>query len=896
MTSSALLLSASIYFGILFLIASAVNRQRVQINRFISPATVYALSLAVYCTAWTFFGSVGNASKSAIGFLPVYLGPTVFMPVIVLVWFKILRISKEYRITNIADFLAVRYGHSRLLGVLVTLFFVCGITPYIALQLKAIGLCLASFSTANNSAQNSVNNSVFYFSIILIIFSILYGARNIDASEKHKGLIAAISFESIVKLLAILVVGVYVCFFIFSSPFEIFLKYDNAVSSGTAVPLLSDNFNSASWMLIMLISALSMILLPRQFQVAIVENTNENHLKKAVWMFPLYLLLINLFVIPIALAGLLTFGTNVDPDTFVLAFPIHNHNLWVSLLVFWGGLSAATGMVIVETIALSTMISNNLVIPIFISRQIGQDEKATTLKKFIVYSRRVAITLIIIGAYYFEETVAGKTPLLSIGLLSFAAVSQLAPALLFGLYWRSANKKAAISSITVGFVLWFFTLILPTFSGASPMVDTILRDGLFGLEWLRPTSLLYFTDFDSLSHGIFWSLLANLLTFIGVSLYTTRDASEVIQAEAFVNIQARSGNQFETLHNNEIPFKEILYIFKVFFGEDRGSQMIHNYLLKHNLAYSEKAIAPGTMVNYVERVLSGAIGPISTKMIIGSLADQQPISMGEVLDILKENQQTMQLNKELKKKSIELKKVTEALQFANEQLTKLDEQKDEFLYTVTHELRTPLTSIRALSEVIYDNPDLDDQQREKYLGVIIKETERMTLLISEVLNLEKYDSGKQKLYLESIDLVELIDQLEQSFLTILSNKQLSLTKIVPNNMFLVRVDKERINQVFYNLISNAIKYAKSNITIRLSDNYNEVIVSIIDDGPGIPEDQKELVFDKFYQVKNKKLQKPDGSGLGLAISKKIVELHEKKIWIENVMPNGTNFSFNLELI
>jgi signal transduction histidine kinase len=302
------------------------------------------------------------------------------------------------------------------------------------------------------------------------------------------------------------------------------------------------------------------------------------------------------------------------------------------------------------------------------------------------------------------------------------------------------------------------------------------------------------------------------------------------------------------------------------------------------------------MVNYVERVLSGAIGPISTKMIIGSLADQHPISMGEVLDILKENQQTMQLNKELKKKSIELKKATEALQFANEQLTKLDEQKDEFLYTVTHELRTPLTSIRALSEVIYDNPDLDDQQREKYLGVIIKETERMTLLISEVLNLEKYDSGKQKLYLESIDLVELIDQLEQSFLTILSNKQLTLTKIIPNNMFLVRVDKERINQVFYNLISNAIKYAKSNITIRLSDNYNEVIVSIIDDGPGIPDDQKELVFDKFYQVKNKKLQKPDGSGLGLAISKKIIELHEKKIWIENNIPNGTNFSFNLELI
>ncbi len=691
-------------------------------------------------------------------------------------------------------------------------------------------------------------------------------------------------------------VGVYVCFFIYASPMDIFSKYDVASSFGNAIPLIDRPFSSTSWMLIMLISALSMILLPRQFQVAIVENTHESHLKKAVWLFPLYMLLINLFVIPIALAGLLTFGSSIDPDTFVLAFPIQNHNPWISLFVFLGGLSAATGMVIVETIALSTMISNSIVIPIFISRQMGQEGKANKLQKLVVYSRRLAISLIIIGAYYFEKNVAGKTPLLSIGLLSFAAVSQLAPAFIFGLYWRSATKKAAIASIFVGFVFWFFTLILPTLSGASPFVEAIVNHGLFGLEWLKPTSLFYFSDFDNLSHGIFWSLLLNLLTFVGVSLYTKRDALEVIQAEAFVNIQTKSANQFASLDNKKIPFKDIRFIFNVFYGEERGSQMIQNYLSKYNLTYSENAIAPAAMVNYVERVLSGAIGPISTKMIIGSLADQHPISMGEVLDILKENQQTMQLNKELKKKSIELKKVTEALQFANEQLTKLDEQKDEFLYTVTHELRTPLTSIRALSEVIYDNPDLDDQQREKYLGVIIKETERMTLLISEVLNLEKYDSGKQKLYLESIDLVELIDQLEQSFLTILSNKQLSLTKIVPNNMFLVRVDKERINQVFYNLISNAIKYAKSNITIRLSDNYNEVIVSIIDDGPGIPEDQKELVFDKFYQVKNKKLQKPDGSGLGLAISKKIVELHEKKIWIENVMPNGTNFSFNLELI
>lgn len=896
MSSSILLVCATIYFAILFFIASSVNKDRFRISRIISPANVYILSLAVYCTGWTFFGSVGNASKTGIGFLPVYLGPTIFFPLIIIVWLKILRICKEYRITNIADFISSRYGHSNYLGVLVTIFYIIGIIPYISLQLKAIGLCLITFTNYNAPSKINVNDSVFYFSLILIVFTILYGARNIDASEKHKGLIAAISFESIVKLFGFILVGLYVSFYIFSSPFDIFSQYQTAQLTNVLPNIFQNQFNGVSWLFVMIISALSMILLPRQFQVAIVENTNESHLNKALWMFPLYLFLINIFVIPIAIGGLLKFGNHIDPDTFVLAFPISTGNLWLTLIVFLGGLSAATGMVIVETISLSTMLSNNLVIPTFISKKLISEDRGINPQSLVVLSRRFGITIIIIGAYFFEKYVAEKVSLISIGLISFAAVSQLAPALIGGLYWRKATKKAASASILVGFFVWLFTLIFPTLDGFSPEITSIIKNGLFGIEWLKPTSLFYFSDLDKLSHGIFWSLLLNIITFIGVSIYTERDTEEIIQSEAFVKIHSNNKSQIATLIKNEIIVKDLMYIFKVFFGEERGENLIKNYFTKNNIPYIEKALTPPLLVNYSEKLLAGAIGPIATKMVIANIANQQPISMNEVLDILKENQQTIQLNKELKKKSAELGKATEELKLANEQLTLLDEQKDEFLYTVTHELRTPLTSIRALSEVLFDNPDLGETEREKYLGVIIKETERMTHLITQVLNLEKYDSGKQQLNLKTCDLVAMITEIEQSFSTILKNKNIAFEKIIPNNMFLARIDKELIEQVLYNLFSNAIKFSKSKITISFLENYNEVIISVIDDGVGIQDNQKGLIFDKFYQIKNKKLQKPDGSGLGLAISKKIIELHNRKIWVENNTPNGAIFSFSLELI
>jgi signal transduction histidine kinase len=355
-------------------------------------------------------------------------------------------------------------------------------------------------------------------------------------------------------------------------------------------------------------------------------------------------------------------------------------------------------------------------------------------------------------------------------------------------------------------------------------------------------------------------------------------------------------SQLQKYVTNEVLYHDLFYMFNIFFGEERGNNLLRNYMSKNHLKYVENGWAPSSLIIYSEKLLAGAIGPISTKMIIGNISKHKPVSMTEVLDILKENQQTLQLNKELKKKSNELKKATDDLRNANNKLKLIDEQKDEFLYTVTHELRTPLTSIRALSEVLFDNPDLEEAEREKYLGVVIKETERMTHLITQVLNLEKYESGKQKLNLSTVDFRDIINDVVPTFDVVLKNNNIDFNTIIPNNMMVVRIDKVLIEQVLYNLLSNAIKYTSSSITLAVVENDNELIISILDNGQGIDDSQKALVFDKFYQIKNKKLQKPDGSGLGLAISKNIVEMHNNQLWIENNHPSGAIFSFNLSLI
>lgn len=870
------------YLSTLFLIANLSERKWFNF----SSSWIYALSMAVYCTAWTFFGSIGNAAEQGLSFLPVYLGPTLFMPLLAPVLIKLIRISKRQRITSIADFISSRYGKNVSLGIVVTIFCVIGIVPYISIQLKAITSGI-EILTGYENIHGWWKDSTLYIAAGLALFTIVYGIRHIDATEQHKGVMSAIAFESVVKLIAFIVCGLVICYSSFHNTGEIFKRAEanNLLKAFTSF----EHFNSWNWILTALVSALSIIFLPRQFQVAVVENTDVKHVRKSMWVFPFYLLLINLLVIPIALAGKLQIA-HASSDNYFLLLIQQLKNPGLSSLVFIGGFSAATGMVIVEVIALTTMISNHVLAPMFLTRSTKYTHDAG---KFILNARRIAAIFLLFFAYLFEKQVAERYSLISIGLISFTAMAQLAPSVLFGLFWKESNRKAAVVSILSGFLLWFYTLVLPSFKG-SVWVDRLLLQGPFSLSWLKPTELFGLNTLDPISHGIFWSLGINTLLFIALALQGKVENSVRIQQELFLH---PSKTKYpKAIWNGLTLYIDLKRMLARFIGEKRVDLLLQGYANRHDIIIQEEGPADRRMVLFAERLLGGVVGSASSRLMISSVTSEEKISLNEVMDIVKESQQIIELNKELRKKSIELEKASSALNVANEKLLYADEMKNEFLYTVTHELRTPLTSIRALSEILHDNPDLDENQRQQYLSIITREIEKLSHLITQVLNLEKYESGRQRIQPISFDMNDLLQEVMDSLRPLAQEKNKYFVCNAPNEQLLIHADRSLLVQVVYNLVSNAIKFANQKIEIIIRKQGDEFEVQISDDGPGIDEHQKDLLFDKFYQYKQHHLLKPEGSGLGLAICRRIIELHHGKITARNNREQGASFIFALPSI
>lgn len=419
------ILGALVYLCLLFGVTYyAEYRQRIN-KSLINNPYVYALSLAVYCTAWTYYGSVGQASAKGIEFLAVYIGPTIMAALFWPVLRKMIRICKVQRINSLADFISTRYGKNFSLAVLVTILCMIGIIPYIALQLKAIStsMNILSGTSSQPGLIGVLQDNTFYISLVLIGFIILFGTRSIDASEKHVGLVAAVAFESVVKLVAFLAVGVFVTFGLFNGFEDIFSK----VAANEEMQQLfrfAGKDSYTTWTGLVLLSMLAVVFLPRQFQLAVVENVQESHLKKAVWLFPLYMLLITLFVLPVAFGGNLLFpGNTVHADTYVLALPLQHGAGGLSLFIFIGGFSAATSMIIVETIAISTMMSNNIATPLLLSTKKFRTSGDGQLTNPILNIRRFSIFLIIAFAFLYDKLVAQHFTLVSIGMVSFAAVA-----------------------------------------------------------------------------------------------------------------------------------------------------------------------------------------------------------------------------------------------------------------------------------------------------------------------------------------------------------------------------------------------------------------------------------------------------------------------------------------
>lgn len=647
MLSAGLVITLTLlYVGLLFAIALyAQKRQRIG-KSIVNNGNVYALSLAVFLTSWTYYGSVGRAATSGLDFLPIYIGPTL---VAFCWWFtvrKMVRICKVNKIVSIADFISSRYGKSVSLGAIVTFFTLVGITPYIALQLKAVSSTFDIITTVNISGVQrftqyygglpSFIDTALIFSIVLGLFAILFGARTLDSSESHDGMVATIAFESIVKLVAMLTVGIYVTYFLFDGFADIFNQASSRFPQVAQAFLLGKNGSTsyASWFSLIFISMSAVILLPRQFHMLVIENNNEDHIRQAMWKFPAYMFLITLFVTPIAMAGLLlNNGDTTAADFFVLQLPLQNGQNWLAIFVYIGGFSAATGMVIVESMAMATMLLNHLFVPVLLRFNQNNERDFSTL---LINLKRIGILVVLGLGYLYHRTMADSTSLVNIGLISFVAVTQFVPAMIGALYWKRANHFGVTIGLLLGFSVWTYTLIIPAFVSAGVLPAGIISNGPFGIELLRPLELFGLSGLDPWSHALFWSFFFNFGSFLSVSLLTNSSREEIEQGHRFVDVFTPDQRQAPLTRMVKAPtIIEFVELIGKFIGKKQAELAIANYLGNQEIDSSGKLSEEHlpALKSFTEMTLAASVGAAPAKIIVDNYLATRGSHMEDIFNI-----------------------------------------------------------------------------------------------------------------------------------------------------------------------------------------------------------------------------------------------------------------------
>ncbi|MDA8747491.1 ATP-binding protein [Litoreibacter sp.] len=857
-TFNILVMVALGYVAALFAIAFFADRSaRRGGNKWLRSPLTYTLSLSVYCTAWTFYGAVGNAARSGLEYLTIYLGPTlVFLGFWVLLR-KLVRIGRAERITSIADLISSRYGKSTALAVLVTCLAVTGTTPYIALQLQSVTLSFAAFVPSNPGGNApDLNATALWVAAGLAIFTILFGTRNLDANERHHGVVTAIAVEAIVKLVALLAVGVFVTWGVSGGMSDMLQMIE-------ASPVAEWRPDASRWVSMTFLSAAAIICLPRMFQVMVVENEDERHLTIASWAFPLYLMAMSLFVLPIAVVGLAVLPVGANPDLFVLTVPLALDQELLAMLAFLGGFSSATSMVIVAAIALSTMVSNHIVLPIWLSLQEPKATVSGDVRNVMILSRRVSIVAVLALGYAYFRVTGGTTALASIGLVSFAGVAQVIPALLGGIYWRGATRKGALVGLITGFFIWGYTLFVPAI-GLLP--DTIEQSGLFGFGWLRPQALFGLSGLDPLVHSIFWSIALNTLGFIVTSLVTFPSPIERLQGAAFVNIFHR-GEGGAGYVGGIAETEDLLVMAQRLLGAREAQTLFQSIAVKQGKTGYLPDATP-EFVATLERELAGSVGAATAHAMVRQIDGNAAISVQDLLAVADESAQMLEYSSQLEAKSKELEQAARQLRDANEKLTALSVQKDAFLSQVSHELRTPMTSIRSFSEFLMEG-GMKPPDRARYSKIIHDESIRLTRLLDDLLDLSFLESGQVVLNDQSAMLHDILDAAMTSAGAM--QGAISVHRKDGAEGILVQTDTDRLSQVFINLISNAQKYCNADapsLTISVSERRDHVDIDFVDNGSGIPRGQQSIIFEKFARLSDH--SSAGSAGLGLAICREVM--------------------------
>lgn len=996
------------YLGLLFLIAYVADKNKRR--RLKGQPLLYSLSLAVYCTSWTFFGTVGQASESPWSPVPIYLGP---MLVFLFGWrllARLILVAKREHITSIADFIAARYGKSQRLAMVIALIAIMGILPYLVLQLKAIvtGLDLLMANSVPAGPTGNTAGLALGVALLLALFSILFGTRHLDATEHHRGMVVAIAFESVVKLLAFMAVGGFALWLILSKPSQArtlvasdFLDAVVAVTPGSLLELA----------IYTLVAMCAVICLPRQFHVTVVENNQGQDLHWARWLFPLYLFVMGLFIWPLALAGKQWVGAGMASDTYVISLPMSLGFDGMALLAFLGGTSAATGMVIVCTIALAIMVSNDLVLPVLLRRfwQQGRDER---LVRLLLQVRRGAILLILLAAWGLYLWLGDLTSLSRIGYLSFGAVAQFAPALLLGLYWRHGNRKGVYLGLTLGVSLWFATLLAESgLLAGSPLAAL-----------LAPPDWPAFRDLSLGAWCIFLSLLLNLIGYVAGSLLSQAAVSERLQAANFVGKPSRDTT---ALYQARVSVKELEMLAARFVGSSRVKRAFGRFAGERGGTLAPQMQASAELIAHTERLLAGVFGTSSARLVLASALQGRNMQLEEIATIVDEASDVFRFNRGLLQGAIEhmgqgisvvdrelklvawnrryielfhyppgliqvgrpieeiirynaeqglcgpgdveahvarrvafmqrgsqhisarerpdgrviemqgnpmpaggfvmtftditpfrdaervlreanehlearvaertheLSELNRQLLLVNQQVERANHSKSRFLAAVSHDLTQPLNAAKLFTSSLLEMlPPADEPARiARHIDDALGATED---LITDLLDISRLEAGKFKAKKLDFALRDVFDNLKAEFGVLAQAGGIQYS--VVESGVAVYSDVRLLRRVLQNFLTNAFRYNPGGRVLlgcrRLGD---KVRIEVWDNGPGIPADKQEAIFDEFSRLDHSRTAREQGLGLGLAIARGIALVLGHNLTLRSWPGAGSVFAITLNL-
>lgn len=879
------------YFTALFCVAVYVERKYAKGKNLTNNALVYTLSLAVYATAWTFYGNIGLATSSSYAFLGIYTGPALLMLFAWPILQKLVRVRNEYGVASISGLLSARYDRSYLVGAFAALIALVGITPYFALQFKAIFLSFSFIVSGGTQYDSDVIRLIMVG--MTILFTLVFGFRKLEQTERHPGMVIVVAIQSVIKLVAFLAAGVFVTYYLFDGFGDIFAQIKN---NEVLVETIIANKPSISLFLsYIIIGMAAFLLLPRDFHMAVVENSDERHIRTFAWGMPIYMFLITLFVFPIAMAGILKGYDIAFADIFILFVTALSKYALLTVLVFIGGISAAFSMIMVETVAITNMVANNLALPL-----IDRMRPFGFLRKHLLPLRWfIAVTILLLG-YGFELLTGSSYVLVKIGIISFVAVLQFAPAVIGGLYWERGNKIGALMGMAGGFAIWLYTSLIPAFIRSGWLPGSLLTDGPFGIGVLRPENLFGITNIDPLATTIIFTAIVNVGLYVFGSLLFRQSEEE--QRTAYNMVHIIKGGRHVVVDVQQKEYidlegkrKMIVSVFNSYMGieqaEKQTDECIHTAGLDGKRLISINALIE--LNNVVESALSGFIGSPAARDALEKKSLFAP-------------EEAAQLSNIYAKMATDIKITPEefAQKIAEQKL--LAQAKSNFMAIASHEMRTPLTVIRGNAELLLQSTKQTPKNAEtiKFLDGIRRNSIRLLDILHDFIDVMHLEESSVTVNKEKFDPVKLIRDVVADLRYVATEKKLYIRfeePAAPIPMILADVDKTR--QIITNLASNAIHYTdQGGVTVLIGTVVEPsgtfVKISVTDTGVGIPPESQAMLFQKFSTISKTFLRtKEYGSGLGLYISKTFADAMGGSVRLEKSTPGkGSTFSVSLPAV